>query len=544
MKVAIYSRFSTDQQDRTSIAGQVANCEALADREGFDVVATYQDEGISGNDDNRPNFRAMLDSLSRGEFVGIIADESSRFTRNQAELHRLVAELRYRDQFLVTCDGIDNREESSEIVLAVKGAIDAMESRRIANRTYRSLRERHKDGHSAGGRAYGYISVEDGNYRRREIEPDQAAVVREIFERYANGEGAKTIARDLNERGIPSPGSLWNRSVKRASGWMHTTILGSHTKGTGILRNPLYCGRIVWNRRKAKKLPGTALRIMKPRSADEWIEHQDESLRIVSEALWRKVQDKLAATRARAHHRNKGGRPARYLLSGLLKCASCGGNYVLRDGRAYCCSSHTNGRDSVCSQRRTLKRGKVESTLLEGIKAELLAPEAIKEMAKHVRSLVRSAKKPDTKALEAELTLIERQIGDVIDMLTAVGKSDALTARLSELEARKTAIQDRISADPSRLEVVPDIGAKLGALIESLEKIPENPYRDGGLVDRARKGLRSALGPVRVVEEGEAVYAELDVARCITVGSGGRIRTCDLRVMSPTSCLTAPPRTG
>ena len=56
MKVAIYSRYSTDSQDVTSIAGQVFNCESLAARENLTVVARYRDDGISGNDDNHHPF--------------------------------------------------------------------------------------------------------------------------------------------------------------------------------------------------------------------------------------------------------------------------------------------------------------------------------------------------------------------------------------------------------------------------------------------------------------------------------------------------------
>lgn len=69
-----------------------------------------------------------------------------------------------------------------------------------------------------------------------------------------------------------------------------------------------------------------------------------------------RVQARLTATRAKVHPRNKGGRPARYLLSGLLTCSSCGGHYILRNGRSYACSSHSNGRDSICAQRRSLNR--------------------------------------------------------------------------------------------------------------------------------------------------------------------------------------------
>ena len=79
--------------------------------------------------------------------------------------------------------------------------------------------------------------------------------------------------------------------------------------------------------------------------------------------------------RTNTHHCNKGGRPARNLLSGLLAYGSCGGHYVLRDGRAYACSASTNGRDFLCDHKRSLERAKVETPLLGGIKSELLAPD-------------------------------------------------------------------------------------------------------------------------------------------------------------------------
>ena len=78
MKVAIYSRFSTDQQDRTSIAGQVRNCEAIATQNGFKVVARFKDEGISGTDDRRPGYRALLTGAERREFDGIVVDEKDQ----------------------------------------------------------------------------------------------------------------------------------------------------------------------------------------------------------------------------------------------------------------------------------------------------------------------------------------------------------------------------------------------------------------------------------------------------------------------------------
>jgi DNA invertase Pin-like site-specific DNA recombinase len=206
MRVAIYSRFSTDTQDVTSIAGQVANCEALAARESLDVVARIEDEGISGNDDNRPGYKQLLGLLEDGSADGILCDETSRITRNQAELHRLVAELRFRDQFLLTVDGVDTRSESSEILLSVKAAIDQMESRKVATRTYRSLRERHKAGHAAGGRIFGYRTVSDGAYKKRVIDP----IRQRSSKKFSSGMHKENAPKPLRET---SMGGAYPRQV-------------------------------------------------------------------------------------------------------------------------------------------------------------------------------------------------------------------------------------------------------------------------------------------------------------------------------------------
>ena len=71
MKVSIYARFSTDAQDISSITGQVVNCEDLAARNGWTVVKRYKDEAISGNDDSRPEYQALLADSEAGNFDGI-----------------------------------------------------------------------------------------------------------------------------------------------------------------------------------------------------------------------------------------------------------------------------------------------------------------------------------------------------------------------------------------------------------------------------------------------------------------------------------------
>ena len=524
MKVSIYARYSTDLQDKTSIAGQVSNCEALAAREGFDVVTRFADEGISGSDDSRPQYQAMLKRLKAGDFVGIVCDETSRITRNQAELHRLVAELNFRDHFLITCDGIDTRNESAALVLAVKAAVDQMEGRKIGYRTYRSLRERHKDGHSAGGKIFGYTSEQDGEYRRRVINPEQAEVIKEIFERYAEGESARQIVRDFNERGVPSPGSYWKN--RRSLGWVHTTLLGSQAKASGILRNPIYTGRVTWNKRTSKKVPGTGRRIQKRRPESEWIEYRDELLRIVSDKLFDRVQARLRNARNATNAKNKRGRPPRYLLSGLLKCKSCGAHYTVRNGIHYRCSSQTNGRDAFCDQRRLLRREKIEDLLLTDIKRQLLAPDFVKEITKRIRAEAQKgshASDPSNQTVRAAHRRIDRQINDLAETICEVGRSDILTAKLKELEAERRSLREPVSSLTTTAKLLPGATEKWREVVENLGNL--NKVAKPHEMEAARKALRGIIGEVTVVEEGDHILAYPMISKNAVYKGGAEKRT-------------------
>ncbi len=514
MKVAIYSRYSTDTQDVTSIAGQVTNCEALASREGLTVVARYRDEGISGNDDNRPGYMELLADLESGKFVGIVCDETSRLTRNQSELHRLVAELNFRDQFLISGDGIDTRSESSELLLSIKAAVDAMEGRKIGYRTYRSLRERHKAGHCAGGRIYGYSTEQDGDYRKRVKDPEQEAIVKEIFERYAAGESAKTIARALNEMGVPSPGSYWKN--KRSIGWPHTTIIGSYAKASGILRNPIYKGTDTWNKRIGKKRPGTGKRVQKRRPESEWIQVQEESLRIVSDTLWGKVEKRLQRARKTTNGENRRGRPPKYLLSGLLKCASCGSSYTVWNGRSYTCSSQTNGRDIFCEQKKYIFRPMVERKLLGGIKEQLLDPKVVAAMSKEIRKLARTPKRD----VKGEIKKLDEQIKNVVDSLVALGSSLALTTKLRNLEEQKEALS---SQRPVTTDMIAGATEKWCEIASNLENISD--YAKPDEVTAARRLIREIIGEIEVKETTDGVFAYTKLNAASGYKAGAQKRT-------------------
>jgi hypothetical protein len=111
---------------------------------------------------------------------------------------------------------------------------------------------------------------------KRRIVPEEAAIVRRIFAAFAGGSSPKAIARRLNAEGVPGP---------RGELWRDGTIRGHRRRGTGLLNNELYLGRLVWNRQRFVKDPETGRRLARPNPPEAWIIEEMPALRIVEDEL-------------------------------------------------------------------------------------------------------------------------------------------------------------------------------------------------------------------------------------------------------------------
>lgn len=173
--------------------------------------------------------------------------------------------------------------------------MNALYLKDLAIKTHRGLKGRVRNGKSGGGKAYGYRPVHrtatDGTLMRGDLEivEEQAIIVRRILSEFRAGLSPRAIARSLNAERIPGP---------RGRAWRDTTIRGHATRGTGILRNQLYVGRLVWNKQAYLRDPETGTCVARIRDDAERIEIDVPHLRIVDDALWEAVQSRLEVIRA------------------------------------------------------------------------------------------------------------------------------------------------------------------------------------------------------------------------------------------------------
>lgn len=276
LRVVIYCRYSTELQDETSIEDQTRICRALAKRQGWPKpIIVYADAAISGaSRHNRPEYQRMIADLEAGKIDAIIIENISRLTRDVEDSAFTMKRAEFHGVKIYPAN--DNGAPISADMANFQAMMAEMARKQGAQMIHRSMSGLVLGGKSAGGKSYGYQSrARRPNERGGELDvvDGEAEIVREVFARYIAGESPKTIAADLNRRGIPSP----RAGIERKDGsvttglWRDNTLNGNKDRETGILFNPLYAGVRKWNRTKHMKHPDTARRVSRVNPKDQWV---------------------------------------------------------------------------------------------------------------------------------------------------------------------------------------------------------------------------------------------------------------------------------
>lgn len=480
LRAAIYARYSSNLQRPTSIEDQTSLCRSASPRFGCEVAEEhiYIDAEISGATSQRPGYQALMRSAKAKQFEVILVESQDRLWRDQAEMHDALKRLRYYgvSVFPVTL-GTDLTGPTGGIVAAAKGMVDEFFLRDLRDKTRRGMEGTVRRGLSAGGRAYGYRSapVLDGANQiigyRREVDPEQAQVLLRIWTLYADrGMSAKAIVSMLNQEGALPPRPAKGRRLR---GWTVSTVIGSK-KGFGLLNNPIYVGRNVWNRTQKVRNPDTGRRVMQSRRPEEWVTVEAPELRICPDDLWKRVQAVREGKR-RAARGNLRGRRTKFLLSGLLVCAECGANYVIRKGSYYACSGHANRGPAICSNSRLARRDRVENAVLQAVFEEVFSPETLAYLTDKVnKALARLTVRPDAarQRLQSELDEARAKLENVKAAILEGIRTPTTKSMLDEWEQKAARLEAAL------------------ALITTREKITIHP----ATVERYLRDLKGTLG--------------------------------------------------
>jgi len=522
-RAAVYARYSSEKQNPLTISQQIRKCREYAERNGFVVLDehVYSDDAISGATDNRAGLQLLLAATTRKPlpFDVLLVDDTSRLSRNMIDSLRIFERLRFAGvRTIFVAQGIDTTSEQAELLVTAHGMVDSLYLKDLRARTFRGVEQRAIEGLHTGGRVFGYkhVPIQKGidSYGRPVIDgvrlvvdPQQAAIVRRIFESYAAGHSMKRIAIEMNHEGIPSPQPQKGRI---SQSWSQASV---HY----ILHNERYRGIVNWGKTRKIRSAETGKRIYRPKPPDEWCRKELPEQRIIPDDLWEAVQARLRLVHrlygSGANGGIRGGRAAGspYLFTGLLQCALCGGSITIvsgssrkRSGPRYGCSLHASRGSSVCDNNLLIDRQALETQLLSGLQSSVLRPECVEYIFKQFqREICKAAHARDAGRAEMEQRKLnlEKQIMNCANAIAEGQPSKFLLAKIAELE--------RELADVTRTIESPEI---VRSGIRDMRKFVEDRLRDvRSLLNSDPRVARAAISKhvrkITLTPEGRAFVA-------------------------------------
>ena len=456
-KVYIYTRVSTTMQiDGYSLDAQKARMKAYADFNDYQIVGEYEDAGKSGKSiEGRASFCRMMEDIKSGKdgVAYVLVFKLSRFGRNAADV---LSTLQVMQDFGVNLicveDGIDSSKDAGKLMISVLSAVAEIERENIRVQTMEGRIQKAREGRWNGGFApYGYHLV-DGVLQ---INEDEAPAIRTIFEQYVNTDtGANGLSKYLETHGF--------QKLARQNG---TSPLFSATLIRAILKNPVYCGKIAFGRRKLEKIHGTRNEYHQvPQENYLLVDGLHEG--IVSEELWNAAQVKLLAQSKRYEPVNRSKTEQAHLLSALVKCPICGAGMYSnkctkrkKDGTPYksfsyySCKHRKMQRGQKCDFNKQIQEEVLDNAVVEVIIKLVSNPKFAAMMQEKINSKV------DTTAIEQEIAAAEKQLrqyysikSKIMEEIDTLDPDDRhYIIRKSDLDERLYRMYDKIEEAENNL---------------------------------------------------------------------------------------------
>ena len=510
MRAACYARYSSDLRRETSLDDQVAGARAYADKSGWTFLDDhiYSDAGISGASlHGRPGIQALLKAASRTPppFDVVLVDDTSRLARDTADAIRVVQQLTFCGVRLVfISQGLDTVSEQAETLVAVHGVVDQLYIRELSHKTKRGLQGQLSRGFSTGSRTYGYrsVAVSHGSDaqagevigHRLEIDPVQADVIRLIFQWYVDGVSQPEIVDRLNRMDVPTPrGTRWTKR--------HTCV---------ILSNERYLGQQIWGQTTFERRPGTNQRVRRKQPRETWHVLDRPDLRIVDEALWRRVTERRAMLMKTYNvtpeglARGRTGAYSKFFLVGLSTCGTCGKGFTIvssghKSRRYGCQNSWRNGKDA-CDNRLTIMAKVADPVVLEGLEDALLQPAMLDEITAAVTAEVSKAlntQPAERKALEKRRETVAKKLTNLVSAIENGIAMPAVSEQMGKREAELRGIDEELAGleQPTNVDITV-IPTWVRQQLQDLSGLlAENPER--AKAELQRLDMRFVVAPVR-----------------------------------------------
>ena len=442
-RCALYLRLSKEDADRgpaesESIQNQRALLLGYAAERGWAVESVYCDEDYSGADSLRPAFNRMLAAAREGRFSVVLCKSQSRFTRDLELVEKYIHGLfpLWGIRFIAVADNADTEVRGNKKARQINGLVNQWYLEDLSENVRMVLDLKRRQGQYIGARPlYGY-QKDPADKNRLVVDPEAAAVVRQIFRWAGAGMGKQAIAHRLNDQGVPSPARYRQDPAAAAALWSKTAVWR-------ILRNEMYTGVMVQGRRRKVSYKSRAV-VDVP--AEQWFRVEGTHEAIVSRPLFDAVQQSLSR-RARSD-----GTGDPHPLAGLARCMDCGCAMTkatnASPGRppvSYlrCRQYADSGKDKRCASH-SVRLDRLEELVLQRIKAyasRFCPPEALPQ-----EPLPPPRAGRERRALAAQVQRQDQALEQLyLDKVSGVLSQEEFTFLSRRLWAEKNRLEERLA---------------------------------------------------------------------------------------------------
>ena len=432
---AIYCRLSRDDDlagDSNSIIHQKDMLTRYARERDFPNVSVYSDDGWSGTNFERPDWKRLISDIEAGKVGIVLVKDLSRVGRDYLRVG-FYTEVTFPQngvRFIAVNNGVDSANQSENDFTPFLNIMNEWYARDISKKRRISNKIKGNAGEPMGQPPYGYIK--DPNDPKHWIVDDEAAqVVRRVYSMTLEGFGTEQIAAQLEKDGVLTPRAYWlTKGIKRpGKGKQQPPTKWNSSTITKILSLQEYCGDIL-NFKTYSKSYKNKKRIDNDR--ENWVVFQDVHEAIIERAVYEQVQQKRGKIRKRRTNNGEHN-----MFSGLLVCADCGSNlhFHFNQGnpeiKYFNCSNYKGNR-GTCTSTHYVRVDFLEEVVLGEIRrltkfASLYEDEFVKAVIGHSQQ----AEQTDRKLKEKELrTLLARD--EELDGLFERIYEDNVSGKLSD----------------------------------------------------------------------------------------------------------------
>jgi len=403
-----YSRTSKDDIDSSSIENQIALIRNyVKSMPNINIVSEREDNGFSGTDFLRPDFREMMTDIESGKVNCVIVKDFSRLGRNYIEVGELIDEIfpKHNVRLIAINDNYDSINpcsDADEILISFRNLMNEQYARDTSGKIRSILSSKREKGQFVGAFApYGY-KRDENNRHQLVIDEHAANIVRDMFHCKIKGMSQQRISEWLNKLGEPSPAEYKKRNTNYVAQFQtHSRALWSAVTVGRILRNPVYIGVLVQGKQTT---PNYKVKRRINRTSDEWNIIHEAHESIISKNDFEIVNGLLGQDTRTAPNKE-----TVYPLSGMMYCGDCGNNMIrTKSGLKYyyvCASSRA--KNKTCTSH-SIQEEKLLHTVMEIISCQIAYSLDAERTLTYVKSL--SSQHNGIVKLHAQLADREQEI--------------------------------------------------------------------------------------------------------------------------------------